>query len=168
MTEYKPGKLVTFRDREWIVLPSADADLVMLKPMGGSEEEITGVYLPLQLTGDRIREARFPNPGLDDLDDFQTAKMLFDATRLSFRNASGPFRCMGKLSFRPRSYQIIPLVMALKQEKVRLLIADDVGIGKTIEALLILKRTDGTRGNQTVCSNLPPPSLRTMATGIKG
>jgi superfamily II DNA or RNA helicase len=139
MTEYKPGKLVTFRDREWIVLPSADADLVMLKPMGGSEEEITGVYLPLQSPGDKIKEARFPDPVKDDLDDFQTAKMLFDATRLSFRNASGPFRCMGKLSFRPRSYQIVPLVMALKQEKVRLLIADDVGVGKTVEALIILK-----------------------------
>ncbi len=46
---------------------------------------------------------------------------------------------MGKLSFRPRSYQIVPLVMALKQDIVRLLIADDVGIGKTVEALIILK-----------------------------
>jgi SNF2 family DNA or RNA helicase len=64
---------------------------------------------------------------------------LFDAARLSFRNASGPFRCMGKLSFRPRSYQIVPLVMALKQDVVRLLIADDVGVGKTVEALIILK-----------------------------
>ncbi|HNW74277.1 MAG TPA: helicase-related protein [Bacteroidales bacterium] len=139
MTEYKPGKLVHFRDREWTVLPSADAEVVILKPMGGSEEEITGVYLPLQSPGDQIKEARFPNPGTEDLDDFQTAKMLFDATRLSFRNASGPFRCMGKLSFRPRSYQVVPLVMALKQDKVRLLIADDVGVGKTVEALIILK-----------------------------
>ena len=46
---------------------------------------------------------------------------------------------MGKLSFRPRSYQIVPLVMALKQEVVRLLIADDVGVGKTVEALIILQ-----------------------------
>ena len=135
----QPGKLVRFRDREWIVLPSADPDLLMLKPIGGSEDEITGVYLPLKLAHETIDEARFPDPVVDDLDDFQSAKLLFDATRLSFRNASGPFRCMGKLSFRPRSYQIVPLVMALKQDIVRLLIADDVGIGKTIEALLILK-----------------------------
>lgn len=139
MTEYKPGKLVTYRERDWIVLPSADPDIIMLKPMGGSEDEITGIFKPLQLAGEQIKEATFPNPTVDDLDDFQSAKLLFDATRLSFRNASGPFRCMGKLSFRPRSYQIVPLVMSLKQDVVRLLIADDVGIGKTIEALIILK-----------------------------
>lgn len=138
-TEYKPGKLVTFREREWVVLPSGDPDLVMLKPMGGSEDETTAVYLPLQMPGETIKEARFPNPTAGDLDDFQSARMLFDATRLSFRNASGPFRCMGKLSFRPRAYQVVPMVMALKQEVVRLLIADDVGIGKTVEALMILK-----------------------------
>lgn len=139
MVEFKPGKLVRYHEREWIVLPSADPDLTMLKPIGGSDDEITGVYRPLQIPEEKIEEATFPNPTVEDLDDFQSAKLLFDATRLSFRNASGPFRCMGKLSFRPRSYQIVPLVMSLKQEVVRLLIADDVGVGKTIEALIILK-----------------------------
>ena len=43
------------------------------------------------------------------------------------------------LSFRPRAYQIVPLVMALRQDIVRLLIADDVGVGKTVEALLVLR-----------------------------
>ena len=36
-------------------------------------------------------------------------------------------RALAKLSFRPRSYQMVPLIMALRQESVRLLIADDVG-----------------------------------------
>lgn len=138
-TTFKPGKLVNFRDREWIVLPSPDEELVLLKPMGGSDDETTAVYLPLNMPGEEISDATFPAPTADDINDFQTAKMLFDATRLTFRNASGPFRCMGKLGFRPRSYQVVPLVMALKQDIVRLLIADDVGIGKTVEALMILK-----------------------------
>src|SRR4030095_13440040 len=56
-----------------------------------------------------------------------------------FRSGAGPCRALAKLSFRPRSYQMVPLIMALKQETVRLLIADDVGVGKTIEALLIAK-----------------------------
>lgn len=134
-----PGELVTFRGRDWIVLPSQDPNVQLLKPIGGSNEEVTGVYLPLQIPGDHIDKAQFAAPAIEDLGDFQTAKMLFNATRLSFRHASGPFRCFGKLSFRPRSYQVVPLIRALEQDTLRLLIADDVGIGKTVEALMILK-----------------------------
>ncbi len=134
-----PGELIALRGREWVVLPSADDDLVLLKPLGGSDAEITGIYLPLNAPEDKWKKAVFPEPQLKDINDFETAKLLFDASRLSFRNAAGPFRCMGKLSFRPRSYQILPLVMALQLPVIRMLIADDVGVGKTIEALIILK-----------------------------
>ncbi len=137
--EYKPGSLVRVRNREWVVLPSNDTDLVMLKPLGGSEEEITGIYLPLAFKEDRIESAEFPLPGADDIGDISTARHLYNAARLSFRNGAGPFRSLAKLSFRPRSYQMVPLIMALKQEPVRLFIADDVGVGKTIEALLVVK-----------------------------
>ena len=34
---------------------------------------------------------------------------------------------------------MVPLILALKQERIRLLISDDVGIGKTLESLLIAK-----------------------------
>jgi len=134
-----PGKLISLRGREWVVLPTDDQDILKVKPLGGSDDEATGIFLPLMVPEDQWKEASFPRPESEDLGDFETAKLLFEASRLSFRNASGPFRAMGKLSFRPRSYQIVPLVMALKQEVVRLLIADDVGIGKTIEALIILR-----------------------------
>ena len=46
---------------------------------------------------------------------------------------------LGRLSFEPRPYQLVPLILALKQERIRLLISDDVGIGKTLESLLIAK-----------------------------
>ncbi|WP_245189712.1 helicase-related protein [Lunatimonas salinarum] len=134
-----PGKLISLRGREWVVLPTDDAEILKVKPLGGSDDEATGIYLPLMVPEDQWKEATFPRPEVGDLGDFETAKLLFEASRLSFRNASGPFRAMGKLSFRPRSYQIVPLVMALKQDVVRLLIADDVGIGKTVEALIILR-----------------------------
>jgi SNF2 family DNA or RNA helicase len=155
-----PGNLVKYREREWIVLPSDDKDLMVLKPMGGSDEEITSLYLPLQIIpGEKPVKATFKLPTAEDLGDFETAKILFDASRLSFRNASGPFRCMGKLSFRPRSYQLVPLVMALQhRETVRLMIADDVGIGKTIEALIILKELM-ERGEVKKFAVICPPHL---------
>ncbi len=138
--EFKPGALVHARNRDWVVLPSSDKDLLLLKPLGGSEDEITGIYLPLRFKDDELKSAEFPFPTKEDIGDISSARILYNVSRLSFRNGAGPFRSIGKLSFRPRSYQMVPLIMALRQDgPLRLLIADDVGVGKTIEALLILK-----------------------------
>ncbi len=134
---YPPGRLVALRGRDWVVQPCADPELLLLKPLGGSEDEITGLYLPLG--GERPRDARFEPPTAEDLGDFATARLLHDAARLALRNGAGPFRSLAKLSFRPRSYQMVPLVMALRQDTVRLLIADDVGVGKTVESLLVVR-----------------------------
>lgn len=137
--DFKPGSLVTLRNRPWVVLPSEDTDLLLIKPLGGSDDEITGIFKPLANIADKPQTYDFIKPSERDLGDFSSAKLLYNAARLSFRNAAGPFRCLGKLSFRPRSYQMVPLIMALKQDITRLLIADDVGVGKTIEALLVAK-----------------------------
>lgn len=154
----KPGKLVKFRGRRCVVQPSVDNELIMLKPLGGSDDEMITLFEPILQPFDNIEDDQFELPDKADLDSFLTAKLLYDAARLSFRQVSGPFRCMGKLSFRPRSYQLVPLIMALKQSVTRLLIADDVGVGKTIEALLILRELI-ERGTIKSFAVLCPPHL---------
>ena len=136
---FQPGKLVSLRGRDWIVLPSDDADLLVIKPLGGSDDETTGIYRPLGIEFDEPVDAHFEPPAKEDLGDISTARLLYDSARLAFRNGAGPFRSLAKLSFRPRSYQMVPLIMALKLDKVRLLVADDVGVGKTVESLLVVR-----------------------------
>jgi superfamily II DNA or RNA helicase len=136
---FTPGTLVRVRGRTCVVQPESGPDLLVVRPLSGKEEETQAVYLPLGFDAG-LERTEFPPPSHDDLGNLAHGRILFDAARLSLRETCGPFRCFGKLAFRPRAYQLVPLVMALRQEEaIRLMIADDVGIGKTIEALLIVK-----------------------------
>ena len=49
---FKPGSLVTLRNRPWVVMPSEDKELLLLKPLGGGDEETTGIFLPLAVEKD--------------------------------------------------------------------------------------------------------------------
>jgi superfamily II DNA or RNA helicase len=131
----KPGTLIHARGREWVVLPESNDDLLMARPVGGLDEEITGILPAVE----PVESSAFPLPTRNDIGDFASGQILRDAARLSTRAAAGPFRSFGRIAAEPRPYQLVPLMMALKLDPVRLLIADDVGIGKTIEAAVIAR-----------------------------
>lgn len=134
---YAPGSLVSARGRDWIVLTGSTAETLRVRPATGSDEDQTLIHLPLEV--EPVREARFPSPSAHQLGGHDSALLLRDALLLSLRRGAGPFRSFGQISVEPRAYQLVPLLMALKLDPVRLLIADDVGVGKTIEALLIAR-----------------------------
>lgn len=151
-----PGDLVRARGREWVALPAPQSGVLALRPLSGNENDVVVLNPDLELTA--VQPARFDLPDNAAPTVQAKAALLSDALRLTLRRGAGPFRSAAQLAFEPRSYQLVPLLMALRLQVPRLLIADDVGIGKTIEAGLIL-REFMDRGEVDAFSVLCPPHL---------
>lgn len=155
-TNFTLGDLVRARGREWVTLPAPGEDLLALRPLSGNENDILVLAPDLELTP--VEAARFSLPDDARVTVQSKATLLADALRLTLRRGAGPFRSAAQLTFEPRTYQLVPLLMALRLQVPRLLIADDVGIGKTIEAGLILRELMD-RGEVDAFSVLCPPHL---------
>ncbi|MEU6624832.1 DEAD/DEAH box helicase [Streptomyces litmocidini] len=151
---YTAGSLVAARGREWVVLPESAPDMLVLRPLGGSEDDIAAVFPAFE----EVRPAEFAAPSPADLGDQRSAGLLRTALRIGFRSGAGPFRSLASIAVEPRAYQLVPLLMALRQRTVRLLISDDVGIGKTVEAGLIAKELLA-QGEATRLAVLCSPAL---------
>jgi len=148
------GSLVKARGREWVVLPESEGEVLMLRPLGGTDDEITGIHQNLE----GVESAKFDLPDPTRVGDYRSCRLLRDAVRLGFRSSAGPFRSFAAIGVEPRPYQLVPLMMALKMDPVRLLIADDVGIGKTVEACLVARELLD-RGEVDRLAVLCPPHL---------
>jgi superfamily II DNA or RNA helicase len=124
--------------------------------LGGGEKDESLIYLPLERQP--VQSATFPWPTVAQARNHAASQLLMDALQLKLRNGAGPFRSFGNIAVEPRAYQLVPLLMAMKLATVRLLIADDVGIGKTIEGALIAREMLD-RGEIQRMTVLCPPHL---------
>ena len=154
--QFQTGDLISARGREWIVLSKPGEGLIRVRPLSGSEED--AVVIAPRLERLPVHSSSFSPPTADQLDTQDAARMLADALRLSLRRGAGPFRSAAHLGVEPRAYQLVPLLMAMRLDVKRLLIADDVGIGKTIEAGMILREMID-RGEADRFTVLCPPHL---------
>ena len=169
----RPGSIVRFRHRRWVVLPSDDEAIVLLRPLTGTSEDALPVHrqladlLAYSLPSERLEADRFPLPDPTHLTDAEAVRLLGQAARLLLREGAAPFRSLGRISVRPRPYQLVPLLMALRLDPVRVLIADDVGVGKTIEAGLIARELWDTGEIRRLAVLCPPPLTEQWASELR-
>ena len=156
LIRFNPGNLIRARGREWVVQSGSDAHWLRLRPLGGSDDDSIALIPDLEL--EPVLPATFPWPDPEQSGNHAAARLLRDALRLKLRAGAGPFRSFGNMAVEPRAYQLVPLLMALRLSTVRLLIADDVGIGKTIEAGVIVRELMD-RGEIRKLAVLCPPHL---------
>jgi hypothetical protein len=148
-TAPEPGQLVEVRRRQWIaseinagaIAPGrAKQHLVRLTSIDedslGEEIEVLWELEP----GAHVIE-RAGLPSMTGLDDAQTLQAFLDAvvwgaaTNADRGYLQAPFRSGVSIE----DFQLDPLVRAIDMARTNLLIADDVGLGKTIEAGLVVQ-----------------------------
>ena len=146
----EPGQLVEVRRRQWIVV---DVDAGALSDFGTSSQhyvtlssidedglgETLEVVWEIEPGARVIERAGMPRPtGYDDtatLEAFLDAVRWGAATNADRGFLQAPFRSGVSIE----EFQLDPLIRAIDMARANLLIADDVGLGKTIEAGLVIQ-----------------------------
>lgn len=135
MTEVlvEPGRVVTMRNRLWRV-DYVDGPVLAATPLDGRDGQTQRFHRALE----QVTPGEMPMPSPDAVGDQREQELLLDAYRFSLLHGTAPILGLQRSRAIPTDFQLVPLLMSLGQENVRLLIADDVGTGKTVEAGLVV------------------------------
>ena len=164
----EPGQLVHLRQRRWLVegveqaARSGEATLVRAACVDDDAQgEPVSVLWEHELDARVIEDAGWRRVGEQRFDDPELFAAYARTVRWGCVTATDPslFQAPFRAGIQLDAYQLEPLRKALLLPRVNLLIADDVGLGKTIEAGLILRELLLRRRIDFVVVAAPPSML---------
>ncbi len=171
------GNLVRVRDRYWVVesVRQSSRPVDPMSSIGWVRHHLVslvpiddkGSSAPLSVfwetePGTEVRpQAELPDPK-DGVDEADTFAAFLDAARWGAIASADPraFQSPFRAGIDIEDYQLLPLVEALRMPRVSLLIADDVGLGKTVEAGLIAQELVLRNQAQKILVVCPPSLCR--------
>jgi superfamily II DNA or RNA helicase len=162
----KPAQLVRVRTRHWLVEDVSPSPYGTWLRLACVDDDAQGEQLEViweaELDGMVLDEEAWAKIGQRGFDDPRHFAAYFNSLRWHCVTATDPklFQAPFRAGIRIDAYQLEPLRKALQLPRVNLFIADDVGLGKTIEAGLIASELLLRRRVRDVVVACPPSMLR--------
>jgi ERCC4-related helicase len=163
------GDIVRVRSRQYLVegidLPPNPGDSALVR-LSCIEDDAQGdpleVLWDCEVDAKLLRETDWTRIASRGFDEPRLFSAYLHTLRWNCVTATDPklFQAPYRAGIEVKSYQLQPLRMALGMPRVNLFIADDVGLGKTIEAGLILRELTMRQKVRRVVICVPPSVVR--------